>query len=74
MSKPLIKEIKLLSEKKQLAFFINKLFMNIIKCLNLKERYGSSLVTLQDILQKVLLNSIVGKIRKTYKSKKHFCS
>ena len=63
---------ELVSDEKQLASIMNKLFINITKSLKLKEDQGSPPVTLNDILEKFIFHPSIDKIRKTYESDKKF--
>ena len=58
------KKGELVSDGKQLASVMNKFFISITKSLNLKEDQGSPLVTLKDILKKIIFHPSIGKIRK----------
>ena len=72
-NKMLLKEKgELVSDEKQLASIMKKIFINITKSLKLKEDQGSPPVTLNGILQKIIFQSSIDKIRKTYGSDKKF--
>ena len=62
---------ELISDKNQLASIMNKFFINITKSFKLKEDQCSALVTLNDILKKLIFYPRI-KIRKTYESNKKF--
>ena len=55
---------KLVSDEKQLASIMNKLFINITKSLNLKEDQVSPPPTLEDILQKNVFNRVLTRPEK----------
>ena len=63
---------QLLSDEKQLAFIMNKFFINITKSLNLKENQDSPPVTLEDIFEKFIFHLSIDKIGQTYESNKKF--
>ena len=63
---------ELLSDEKQLASIMNKLFINITKSQNLKDYQGSPPVTLNNILKKFVFHPSFDKIRKTYENNKKF--
>ena len=53
-------KVELVSHKKQLGSIMNKLFINIIKSLDLNEDQGSYHVTLKNILKKCLFYPSIG--------------
>ena len=65
-NKMLLKEKgELISDEKELASIMNKFIINITKSLNLKEDQGSSSVTLEEILKKIIFHPSIDTIRKT---------
>ena len=69
----LLKEkVELVSNEKQLASIMNKIFINITKILKLKEDLGSPPVALNDILEKLIFHPSIDKITKTYEIGKEF--
>ena len=62
---------ELVSEENQLASIMKKFFINITKSFKVKEDQCSALVTLNDILKKLIFHPRI-MIRKTYESNKKF--
>ena len=64
---------ELVSEENQLASIMNKFFINITKSFKLKEDQCSALVTLNDILKKLIFHRVL-RLEKLMKAIKKFLS
>ena len=64
---------ELVSEENQLASIMNKFFINITKSFTLKEDQCSALVTLNDILKKLIFHRVL-RLEKLMKAIKNFLS
>ena len=68
------KNREFVSDEKQVAYIVNKFFINITKSLKLKEHQGNSRVTFKDIIKKFVFQRVLIKLEKRMNAEKSFLS